>query len=1180
MPQIIVVIAIVAVKVLAINAFVGALIILGAQILATALSAPKKASVAQRQAQALDLSLGETPRAAIFGRAATGGTLMGAWNDGNDNEFETMVISLADHECDAIESFFVNDKEYALTAQGAQTHADFQDGGSKLSIEYRLGVPNQTLAPIIANQGVAAGEFASTDKFAGLTYVVVRYQISEKVWKAGRPRFIWVLRGLKAYSARKDSTVPGGSGPHRWGDPTTYEWTENARDCHYNFVRGVWNYAASPPQLMVGPGKSAEEAPPEHVIADANLCDEAVPLKAGGTEPRYRASAVVRADEEWIDVEENFAAAMAGQLVERNGTIGVDPGAWKTPAFAFTDDDLLREGELRYQGKTTRDELINTVTARYVERTQLWEQASAPMRRVQADIDADGEVREQSLDLVFVTSNTQAQRIAEVTRRRARRQISAVVPLGPKYMLVECGDWGLWTSQRRFNGDTRSMEAHGVALDGEGRAQLVLKEIDSSVFDWNPEVDELDSGLAAFVPPTMPGDAALTGWTVVATTVTHSGSVRPAIKASWTPTQDFSAFFVIVEWRRAGTTDPVFSKQVLFTAGTVTVTDGLMAGATFEMRGQVRTFPERNSLSTAWTEVTLGGVADVTPTPQNLNNFPTFQAWAGALPDGFAETDNGTMAVTKNVADKVFGEFVLDMDATIAGATQIIEAAAGVNHPVPPDMEYVTIEWDVFLVSGDFQRAGVVWRALLPNFGNHHEWLVSFFVEHPSPTTGRRYKGARTVRRVVVGSPSGAPAGAQMSPRLNSAILSGSANTAKRIRWNRVAIRAATSQEIAALLVLRDEGGFRPRNVNGGVSGAFTVAPLTSVTPTQINIAAATWTGAGGETVSIPSGNVASLSNATKYWMFRDTVAATFVATSSFATATANLSDLTGRYLALGNATTQSGASEAGGIGFGGSTGAGGEVSNDVVPNMFPNYPGHAAAYAALGEGKIFTDTNASNAVRVTLNQEIRFEGSGGGASATSSPTNVAHPQNILAGQFLVLHCLASGAASVGVTTPAGWTLLSTVPNSTGTSKSFVFYKIATGSESGNLSVTHTGTDGFHARMYSFSRGRAIEASGTNFESTADTSVEAVNVTTLDSWRMACQCIALTTNTTIGPIIGESGADYTEAVAEYSSATGAVTGTLSLQVARVGVAAQAITGGAATAGVSVPDHVHGFAIVP
>lgn len=807
---------------------------IGASLIINALFAPKRASVSQRQAQTLEVTLGEHPREALLGRTATGGSLLNVWNDGAENEFETVVISLADHPIDAIESFYVNDKEYTLSTQGDQGHADFQDGGSRLSIQWALGNPDQTTVSLITTQGVAAGQWTSDEAangFKGFAYVVARYKISEKVWKSGRPRFIWKVRGLKAYDPRKDSTVPGGAGAHRWGQPSTYEWTENARVLHYNYVRGIHAYPTStaPGQLVVGPGKSAEEAPPELVIADANLCDEPVPLKAGGTEPRYRVSAVIRADSPWIDEEENFAAAMGGQLVERGGTIGVDPGVWKTVSAEFTDDDLLSGQELQYQAYRSRHELANTVVTRYVEPAQLWQPATAPLRRDLADVAADGEAREQPLELAFVAWQTQAQRCGEIVRRKARLQKSAIVTLGPRFMLLEDGDWVVWRSQRRFEGQPRLFEVFGVAHDAEGRVTLILKEIDSLVFAWDAAVDQLDPAPPTYTPPTLPG-------------------------------------------------------------------------------------------------VTRGQVAETNPTSAGLfNRWPHFeQWWDGSLPAGFSNV--GSLTVTKNTSSHIFGAWVLDTDAPGSGNEWLAATGApNVQHVVPPDLTYVVIEWDVTLVSGNFQRAGVLWRTVHQSAGDLYDWRVSLFDEHPSPSTGVRYRGSKVIARAVgSGSPTGAPTAGEMYVMSNWGVLSGGANSAKRIRWNRVAVRPATVQEIAAHLALTSIGAFRARNVNGGASGTFSTAPLTGVSSTEIFVAAATWTGAGGETVSIPSGTIGSLANSTKYWVFRDTVAGSFVATSSFATATSHFSDVTGRYLALGNATTDPG----GGVGGGGAAGGGGQNPN------------------------------------------------------------------------------------------------------------------------------------------------------------------------------------------------------------------------------------------------------------
>lgn len=585
-----------------------ALLNIGASLLIGKIFAPKRPPAAERQAQVLELSLGETAREAVFGRAATGGSLNNAWNDGGQNEYESVVIVLADHECDAVEGYYIEDTYYALTDQGAQLHADLQDGGPVLWVETRLGAPGQTVASIISTQGVAAGEWTSGEaaaSFKGLCYAVVRYKISDKVWKSGRPRFRWLVRGLKCYDPRKDSTVPGGSGTHRWGEPETYEWSRNARVCHYNYIRGVWNYASDPPQLVVGPGRTEEEAPPAEAIAGMNLCDEAVTLKAGGTEPRYIVAAVVRADEPWIQVEDEFAAAMGGELVERSGTIGVDAGAAKTSSFDFTDADLISGRALTFKGKVTRNELINSVVARYIEPTQLWEIATAPIRRSLEDIAEDGEIREATLELGFVPSGTQAQRCAEIVRRKGRKQMTAAVALGPKYMTVEQGDWGTWTSQRRFNGDSRVMEVLGALQDAQGTTLLGLKHIGSDCYSWVPATDELDADNPAYLAPGALSDAELEDVAVEPTTRTDGSQQIPAIRVTWTAPTDASIKSVLIQWRQQGASLISSNTTADVAAGEYVIDAGLIGLATYEVRVTPLTTPQRGEISSSWLEVTV-----------------------------------------------------------------------------------------------------------------------------------------------------------------------------------------------------------------------------------------------------------------------------------------------------------------------------------------------------------------------------------------------------------------------------------------------------------------------------------------------------------------------------------------------------------------------------------------------
>lgn len=211
--------------------------------------------------------------------------------------------------------------------------------------------------------------------------------------------------------------------------------------------------------------------------------------------------------------------------------------------------------------------------------------------------------------------------------------------------------------------------------------------------------------------------------------------------------------------------------------------------------------------------------------------------------------------------------------------------------------------------------------------------------------------------------------------------------------------------------------------------------------------------------------------------------------------------------------------------------------------------------------------------------QQVAFidAGTGGYEAPVSGTLQVPYPATVAAGNFLVAHIVAQDG-SAAITGPAGWTLIGS-NSSVGATLSNLYYKIADGTESGNLDVTVTAGIRCGGRIYRFNRGTGVEAHGTTQEIASDTTQPVVDVTTLGVKRLACQAMWCqpTTTVTIANITGESGADYTEAVAEFNGTANLM---LSLQIATC-AAISVITGGSATLGSAETNKItHGFAIKP
>jgi len=452
-----------------------------------------------------------------------------------------LVIALADHRCDALEGFFVNDQYVAFTGDGPVAGYNGQ-----LEVYWRDGQFNQNVPSILTTHGPG---WTANDRGRGVAYVVVAYKADDEkgknpVWEGRRPGFRWVLRGLRCYQARKDSTV-GGSGAHRRNNPATWEWTENPIDIRYNWVRGIYagDLVDQPAMLLVGRGLSAIEAPPQNVFARANLCDEVV-----GGEPRYRIGGVVSANEPFIEVESDIAAACGGIIVQPEGAVEINPGEARAPVAHFTDDDLIVGSKVSWSEflGIADNGWINTVVARFVDPAQRWSMRGAPVRREVADIIADGAPREQTLTLSLVTNVRQAERIAEIARRFGRLWGRATVTLPPRFAGVEEGDWVTWQSNRYFGGATRTFQVDAWGSDQGWRHQLTLRQISASVFSDTAPLD--DGVIAAQQPPPPQLQPPLVGAWALSATQINAGSVRvPALQLIG-ETDNPAAEFVIFEF--------------------------------------------------------------------------------------------------------------------------------------------------------------------------------------------------------------------------------------------------------------------------------------------------------------------------------------------------------------------------------------------------------------------------------------------------------------------------------------------------------------------------------------------------------------------------------------------------------------------------------------------------------
>jgi hypothetical protein len=518
-----------------------------------------------RNALETELQLGETARRAIFGKTATAGSLVDAFNYGGKygTDHEVVIFALADHKVDSLVEFYVNDLLLTYVGDGAYTEIDPTADTPHLWVYFRDGSELQTLPSVVTTYGPG---WTSDDYGAGICYAVVDYRADKPdnknlAWPGGRPSFLWVVKGKKCYDPRLDSTVSGGSGSHRWADPSTWEWSENPIVCAYNWRRGIFacDRVDQPAMLLVGRGLTETEAPPAYIAADANLCDEVM----DDSLPRYTIGGTIAADEKYLDVEEKFAAACGGIIIQPEGTVQIEPAQARTPSFTFTDDDILVGSTVEYnQGVLSQADTAwtNTVIPQFVSPAQKWQDHAAPVRRVAADVLADGGSREEQIQLQLVTVERQASDVGEIHRKLGRLWGRGQVTLPPAFADVEEGDWGTWNSARL--GLSMTVRAEGYGLDMQWRNTLNLREINSAVYDGvlgEGSSTGSSTDWDATTPPIDIGSPDGANWTLADVLLTDTnGNKVPALEITGDNSDDDSAEAIIFEyWKADGVINPV-----------------------------------------------------------------------------------------------------------------------------------------------------------------------------------------------------------------------------------------------------------------------------------------------------------------------------------------------------------------------------------------------------------------------------------------------------------------------------------------------------------------------------------------------------------------------------------------------------------------------------------------------
>lgn len=413
---------------------------------------------------------------------------------GKDQEYCDWIVLHASHASDGLEEiWFDTEMAWSATTGVVGKWAGY------------FSVPHIVLEGSAANAfSIGSGQWNRSARLTGCTYSHWRFKVTgngkkaESPFSSGLPSRITVIgRGAKLYDPRRDSTVPGGSGPMRAADQSTWRYTADdgaviGENLALHTLRVALGWRIKNPvtgemRLATGSGVPARRLNLQSWIVAANVADEQVNRSAGGTEPRYHGACVISEGDDPKSSLDMLCTACCGRFRDTAGKLSFTI-AHNDLAGAATDDGLNTDdvvGPFTWDPDAALEATPNIARGKYVDASvnSLYQMIDYPEVRLPSP---DGQDRIFPLDLGAVESPSQAQRIAKqvLQRKQYPRRFSA--PFDIRAWKYSVGDVVPFTFAPL--GFTRALfRVEEQELGQGGTCNMTLLVENASLYAWDKD---------------------------------------------------------------------------------------------------------------------------------------------------------------------------------------------------------------------------------------------------------------------------------------------------------------------------------------------------------------------------------------------------------------------------------------------------------------------------------------------------------------------------------------------------------------------------------------------------------------------------------------------------------------------------------------------------------------------
>lgn len=532
------------------------------------------------------------PRRRAYGRCRLGGPFA-LWESKGRWAYD--VVTLQEGRSEAIQHLWSHDHQVETILPNGQVvgvDGKYSGGGNDLiHVEWRLGLPTETAYPALVAALGSAGVWTANHRGDGVTSLGLNYQHGDlerfprQYPNGASPEWSAVGLWTPVWDFRDEDQDQGDTDDQSADPVTDWGWTASS-----NLALQIFDHCRRSDGMAMDLERELLPAL-EHWKAEADICDEPIPLAGGGTEPRYHGSGVHDIPADPQDALDEMLAACDGRLLrDEHGVWRLWVGKVRTPTVWLDDTDVA---DFVIDTDAAAYDAVNEVVPTYVSEADNWSLVPAKRWIDAPDVALRGRKMGADLALPRVNAEGQARRI---TKRQVKMGLTPI--RGTLTGLLSCTRamghrWiGLTLADAGLDEAVIEVQPGGKIAFSRLAVELPFALVPDGLDAWDPNSDEQPGETPA---PPIPSEPLTTPEIISASLIHEDSGIRLALTIDGPDREDL---IWRVRWRLTGSSSwsPLEEVTDLDAGPTVELETGFVPGATgLDIEASYRTGGGRTS---------------------------------------------------------------------------------------------------------------------------------------------------------------------------------------------------------------------------------------------------------------------------------------------------------------------------------------------------------------------------------------------------------------------------------------------------------------------------------------------------------------------------------------------------------------------------------------------------------